>query len=316
MIDQKHQPDQQHPLYQPQYQPPFNQPPRPPKKPWYRVLPWWFWVVLVVLVTIIVAVNNSEVSKVSQQSQTQPTITTLAVVVPQPTQTPYIIVATSNQQTAIPTNVVATQAPSLPTTLATIIATTVQATPILTTISAIATVAPSVTSKPSPLTAIPPTEVKATVAQPIQSLASQGVGLTKAEWEALKGPPNPQYLHTDERATYQGNTYQVYYEEGKVWSLTIQFEKKPITLSDAKKLAQVYMPTDAKYIKTYQDKTGEPVLVYQSNSIIPRFASNLLTWDGPDTIGQMLVFLTSSFKNPEKIIDIDIVVGSEEDLNK
>lgn len=274
---------------------------RPPKAPWYKGIPWWTWVIIgLFVIGAIGAVANPKAATTTSNVNQASLVGSAA------TQTPVYIVVTATPAPAVAT-IPATPTPVPPTS--TLLPFT--ATPI----STLASTATKVPAQPTNTTALNPTNTVVATSIKLPALNSRGVGLTKAEWEAINGKPSPEYSNDGETSVaYKGNNFLVSYIEGKIWSITIQFEQTPMSLSDAKALALTYMPSDVKYIKKYTDNIVGTVYVYKSQSIIPRFHSSDFPWNKPNTQGQILVDYTLDSSNPNKVIDLEVFASSEEDI--
>ncbi len=153
-----------------------------------------------------------------------------------------------------------------------------------------ATSAPTATPVPPTATPIPPTTIPvpltatpvpptATPVPPVvknSAFNSRGLGLDKADWEAIYGKPENKG-GTD---WYQNLNFTIIFYSDRVWNLNRQYRGNPESITVAKAEAKLLSPTDAKFIKTYTSRTGSPVDLFLSQSLKDRFQFPNNNWSG------------------------------------
>ena len=128
--------------------------------------------------------------------------------------------------------------------------------------------APTATTAPTVAPTTAPTATAAPAAVPKQvaaELASDGLGLTRAEWEAKRGKPT---RDDGMLVSYEGNRYLVMFYEGRVWNLTHAWgDRNATSLEEAIATGKTLLPQDAVPVRTYTASDDRRVDVYQSEAL-------------------------------------------------
>jgi hypothetical protein len=132
------------------------------------------------------------------------------------------------------------------------------------------------TQPPAPPTntqppAVPPTHTSLPAPTPGPAIASGGLGLTKAQWEALEGPP---VMYSNTPWYGGGNHYNVTFtESGLLYVLLAQYhDGSPVDLAVAKAELARLIPQDSKVVRHFKqpDVGGDPMLlvtIYRSAAL-------------------------------------------------
>ncbi len=260
-----------------QQPPPYNRP--PPTPPWqaqgpnppqprYSAPPpkkrprWLIWVIVGVAAVIVISVLGS----LSGSGKKRATVTPAsagsnATVAPSAFPT---IVATISP-TVVPTNTVAPAATAVPTP-APIQPT---ATPAALTPTATVPAAPTALPTRPAATAIPATAP----AQPSSgAFQSNGIGLSRSDWEKLHGPGIGDASGANVR--YENDKFLVTFLKGNVVEFIRQYgngNTVPLDLAVAE--SKGYLPADARFVRTYTSG-GDRVDVYESPSLATRYPAD------------------------------------------
>ena len=111
--------------------------------------------------------------------------------------------------------------------------------------------------------------------------ASGGLGLTQQEWEQRYGPGSPG--DTPGLIWYQGGTYVVAFQEGKVSSIERRWmPEDAATIDDSRLQSAELAPADRQYLQTYipEDRLELVVDLYTSPTLTGRFSGNV--WGGSE----------------------------------
>jgi hypothetical protein len=93
---------------------------------------------------------------------------------------------------------------------------------------------------------------------------SGGLGLARSAWEVLRGQPErPGVIE----ALYQGKTYKVTYQRGRVWQIEKSWGTPPLTTKEARTRARRYLPLDSHLAETIAKSDDIVVDVYRSHML-------------------------------------------------
>lgn len=116
---------------------------------------------------------------------------------------------------------------------------------------------------------------QATALPPKRGFATGGLGMSRRDWEKAHGRPNRQWSGF---FNYEKDEYIVTFSYvndepvGNVSSINDQLnETGDISLSSARKRAELLLPKDAKHLRTEETNDGRQVDVYMSPSLAQRF---------------------------------------------
>lgn len=118
--------------------------------------------------------------------------------------------------------------------------------------------------------ALPPTTETEPTAVPETLYASRGLGLSRAAWEELHGKPTRDVGDI----LFYGSDVNVMFFDNAVWNLSQSFGDPGISVSEARDMARLWLPKDAKLLKTYTSDIGQLVDLYHSPSLVARFPSD------------------------------------------
>lgn len=145
---------------------------------------------------------------------------------------------------------------------------------------------PEVTDTPTTVpTDAPPTDVPPTAA-PVEREPSRGLGMSRTAWEAREGKSTKKE-YVGER---YGNDVLVYYIDERVEGIELQYaDFNAMSPTDAKQLAELYLPEDRKLIETYTARDITAVHLYYSEWLKDRFPADTFIGGEP---GQFIVLYT------------------------
>ena len=111
-----------------------------------------------------------------------------------------------------------------------------------------------------------------------KDITSGGIGLSRAAWEAVHGPPGTDPLGY---IPYETGKYRLIYGNGNVWMIDVRCEpSSPVSLDAARAESKRLIPADAVFVRTYVTSNSLRLLVdlYKSESLKSQFPAD--RWPG------------------------------------
>ena len=176
--------------------------------------------------------------------------------------------------------------------------------------------APTANTAPAPTATRPaptvaptaaPTATQAPAAVPKQvaaELASNGLGLTQAEWEAKHGqgqPDAPGFLK------YQGGAFIVSLRDGRVRHIEQMWgDRNAQALDPAAAAGKALLPQDAQFTRTYTSRAGRRVDLFKSEALAGVFAEDVFDDEPGECIviyrqapnGRVIAIVVATGNNP------------------
>lgn len=151
------------------------------------------------------------------------------------------------------------------------------------------------------------------ISQPTPSTlpySSGGLGLAQTDWERLHGSGRPDNASSPMFFQYEGGKLQVQFSEmssrnvgyiERVWG-----DRDAVPIEEARRESKNFIPSDAKFVRTFTSRSGNTVDLYTSQSLKDRFAaSNFIGGKPGDFIilyrnqtGRTTTFIVSVGNNP------------------
>lgn len=140
--------------------------------------------------------------------------------------------------------------------------------------------------------------------------ASGGLGLDRAAWERTHGEGKPDDPSRPMFFDYEGGKFQVRFSGVRAGNVEyverVWGDRNAVTLEDARKESKQFVPTDAKFVRTYTSRSGSTVDLYRSESLKGRFGANDWTGGKPgdfiilyrNQTGRTTTFIAATGNNP------------------
>ena len=107
---------------------------------------------------------------------------------------------------------------------------------------------------------------------------SGGLGLDKLTWENSNGTGKPDNANSPMFFAYQGGTIQVQFSYPRPGNIKyierIWGDRNAVSISEARKESKLYIPKDAKFVRTFTSSSGSTVDLYKSESLKSRFSED------------------------------------------
>jgi hypothetical protein len=140
--------------------------------------------------------------------------------------------------------------------------------------------------------------------------ASGGLGLDRADWERTHGEGKPDDPGSPMFFGYEGGKFQVQFSGVRTGNVEyverVWGDRNAVPIEEARKESKLFIPADAKFVRTYTSQGGSTVDLYRSESLKGRFGADDWTGGKPgdfivlyrNQTGRTTTFIAAMGNNP------------------